>query len=92
MTKTRRLRGGMFEGVKRFLGFKTAEEKCTDAKAAADKACSPGEAAATEVKPVADASAEMAGAPAAPPQSAGRSRRRRQTRRKYKGGKHRTSH
>ena len=97
MAKTRRRGGGAFDGIKKFLGFKTKEEKCADAKKKADEECAPAPITGEQAKGVADASAEASGAPpaGAPPaaapaqQTAGRSRRRRQTRRKYKAGKHR---
>lgn len=81
--------------------------KCAKATAASDaasktkdEACA-GDASADDVEKVADSTAEVAGDTAAPPAPAGqspppalggRSRRRRQTRRKYKGGRHRKGH
>ena len=93
--KTSRRGGAWYDPRSWFT--KSPEQKakeCAAKKADYDKECGPGEASASDAAPASNASAEMAGAPTsnAAPTLGGRSRRRRQTRRKYKSGKHRRSH
>lgn len=92
MGKTRRRGGGILDTLKGALGFKSKEEKCAAKKADYDKECGPGEASASDTSSAASGSAEMSGAPptSEPPKLG--ARRRRSTRRKYKGGKHRKGH
>ena len=70
-----------------------ATEAAAKAKATKEEVCA-SEASARDVSSAAQGSAEMAGAPAStePKSEFGGRRRRRQTRRKYKGGKHRKGH
>ncbi len=70
-----------------------ATEAAAKAKATKDEVCA-SEASAGDVSSAAQGSAEMSGAPASaePEPKLGARRRRRLTRRKYKGGKHRKGH
>ena len=98
MARTRR-RGGAWSWDPRNW-LKTKEEvkakECEDATKKADAVCA-GEDSAADTTTAAQGTAEMSGAPAStePEKTTlgGRSRRRRRlTRRKYKGGKHRKGH